>query len=293
MRDMACVLAPSGNEIITEKEFAHWWEDHCALRESGKSFIDLLRQHVAKRQGFANFRQLAIVCQESTLGRDSPWDNLRPLVAIRRSYAENSEGDIQACVQLMEAARGGLINDVVQLLERPFDPNMTYTLAEGRRTVTALHLAAANGHQDVVCVLLESGAEKDKADNKGCTPIFIASANGHEEVVRFLLQMGADKDKATHRGRTPIFAAAKGHLNVVLCLLQAGADKDKVDDDGRSPMFIAAARGHEEVVRVLLQAGADKDKAMGGITPMFAAACKGHRALASFLLSFGIDCSRR
>ena len=49
---------------------------------------------------------------------------------------------------------------------------------------------------DVVRVLVEQGADIDKAKNDGATPLFIASQNGHVDVVRVLVEQGADINKA-------------------------------------------------------------------------------------------------
>ena len=56
------------------------------------------------------------------------------------------------------------------------------------------------GHVDVVRVLLEGGADIDKAIDDGATPLFIASQQGHVEVVRALVEGGADIDKARDGG---------------------------------------------------------------------------------------------
>ena len=52
-----------------------------------------------------------------------------------------------------------------------------------------------NGHVEVVKTLLAAGAEVDKADNDGETPLYGASHNGHVEVVKTLLAAEAEVDK--------------------------------------------------------------------------------------------------
>ena len=99
-------------------------------------------------------------------------------------------------------------------------------------------------------------------DPAGATPLIVASAGGHLEAVRLLLEAGADKDKASQDGGTPLLHAARdGHLEVAQLLLRAGADKDKADRDGYTALIYAASEGYLEVVRLLLEAGADEDEA--------------------------------
>ena len=55
----------------------------------------------------------------------------------------------------------------------------------------------------------------------GSTPLYVASANGHTEVVALLLaHTGFDVNQATNDGRTPLLAASEnGHTGVVSLLL--------------------------------------------------------------------------
>ena len=73
-------------------------------------------------------------------------------------------------------------------------------------------MASQKGHADVVQLLLDHGADADKArTTDGATPLFMASQKGHADVVQLLLEHGADADKAeTTTGSTPLFAAS-GH----------------------------------------------------------------------------------
>jgi ankyrin repeat protein len=53
---------------------------------------------------------------------------------------------------------------------------------------TALHLAAVNGHEKVVDLLLMKAQKLvDAVDNDGCTALHHAAIKGHEKVVKILL----------------------------------------------------------------------------------------------------------
>ena len=57
---------------------------------------------------------------------------------------------------------------------------------------TPLSWAAENGHEVVVKLLLEKGAELETKDKKyGRTPLSRAAENGYEAVVKLLLEKGA------------------------------------------------------------------------------------------------------
>ena len=60
------------------------------------------------------------------------------------------------------------------------------------------------GQLEVVRLLLEANADKDKAFEDGATPLFVAAENGQLEVVRLLLEAKADKDKGDQIGVTPL-----------------------------------------------------------------------------------------
>ena len=151
---------------------------------------------------------------------------------------------------------------VVALLMMGECPN-----AQDKDGKTPLHLVAykwlAGGkHLYVLRLLLGAGADVDKQDRIGSTPLYIAAARGQNHLCKLLLEAGADKDKEDEDGNTPLLMAARnGHEPVVARLLEAGADMDKATCGGAKPLLIAAENGHEPVVARLLEAGADKEKA--------------------------------
>ena len=127
---------------------------------------------------------------------------------------------------------------------------------------TALHFAAESGHEAVVQLLLGKGADvAAKEDDGRWTALHFAAKCGHEAVVRLLLGKGADvAAKDSLFGQTALhLAAGNGHEAVVRLLLEKEADVAAKDDDGRTALRIAGGRRHEAVVRLLLEKGAERD----------------------------------
>ncbi len=159
---------------------------------------------------------------------------------------------------------------------------------------TPLKGAIHKGHDRIVQLLLDSGADINKADRNGMTPLEGAIHKGHDRIVQLLLDSGADINKADNDGVTPLFnAALNGHDRIVQLLLDSGAVRDKADNDGWEPLSAAAALGHEACVKLLLDAGADKDKTNdNGMTPLYAAALMGSDACVKLLLDAGADADK-
>ena len=95
---------------------------------------------------------------------------------------------------------------------------------------------------------------------KNALSLVLAAQDGHEGAVGLLLRGGEDVDKAVG-GRTALVVAANnGHEAVVGRLIAAGAAVDKaLTTDGATPLFVAAQGGHEAVVGRLIAAGATVD----------------------------------
>jgi ankyrin repeat protein len=74
--------------------------------------------------------------------------------------------------------------------------------------------------------LLAEGAYVDGIDGQANWPLYAAALSGNAEVVRLLLDGGADVNKArTDNGCTPLFMAASlGHAEAVRQLLDGGVD---------------------------------------------------------------------
>ena len=68
----------------------------------------------------------------------------------------------------------------------------------------------------------------------------LASVDGHLETVQYALEQGADKNKADSYGNTPLHDAARqGHLDVALLLISYGADLNARNNTGQLPIDVA------------------------------------------------------
>lgn len=107
--------------------------------------------------------------------------------------------------------------------------------------------------------LLASGAHSqvDGTDGNGWTALLLAAGGGYARAVKVLLDAGADVEKARGGKNALMMAAEKGFGPTVMLLLQrGGAAVDAADDEGFSAIMFAVSEGHVDVVRTLLSAGA-------------------------------------
>jgi ankyrin repeat protein len=157
--------------------------------------------------------------------------------------------------------------------------------------LTALLLAAKNGHFGAVELLLKKGAKLKGAQEPGLTVLHSAAEGGHETVVKLLLDMGFDIDTQTETKCTALHMAAEaGHEAVVQVLLDSGAIADIKTDSGWTALHGAAGCGHVAVVRLLLENGVDiTAKENDGGTALHSAAACGHEDVVQLLLEKGVD----
>ena len=180
------------------------------------------------------------------------------------------------------------------LLEEP-EPLGFADLVGTHGGLTALLLAAREGHTDAAVALIEGGADVNRVSAAdGTSALLIAAINGHFDLAMRLLDLGADPTLASDAGATPLYGALNMHwapkarhpqptdylqqftsyLELMQALIDAGADVNArltrslwyttynrdllgVDRAGATPFWRAAYALDIGAMRLLLAHGAD------------------------------------
>lgn len=140
--------------------------------------------------------------------------------------------------------------------------------------MTAVHLAAWNGHSKIVQFLLEKGASPQAISKHGSSPVHAACDKGHTEIARMLLNNGGLVNARNSGGMTALHHASYHDYSVTAAmLLDMGADMGIKDNFGRTPLHLASRQGSVTVACMLLENGANPSpRDQEGHTPLNVAA---------------------
>jgi ankyrin repeat protein len=109
---------------------------------------------------------------------------------------------------------------------------------------TALHVVVRRRDETWTRFLLDHGANPNKADKRGVTPIAIAASLGFIEGVEALVKRGGQVDVPDSAGETPLIAAVHRHdIPMIRLLLKSGASADRPDNSGRTARDYAKLMG--------------------------------------------------
>ena len=152
--------------------------------------------------------------------------------AILAAGAKVDQPDVNGMTPLLAATDIGSEKIMELLLNAKADPDLG-----DRRGITPLALAVSSGDWKKAKRLVEAGASVNKPILGGkLTPLLLAVRTGKRNVILYLLGKGADPNKADPEGNTPLhYAAALNDPGVTWILLQSKAAPSVRNKAGKLP----------------------------------------------------------
>ncbi|XP_023050549.1 ankyrin repeat and KH domain-containing protein 1 isoform X14 [Piliocolobus tephrosceles] len=213
-------------------------------------------------------------------------------VSTRQPAGSNSSSQTTECLTPESCSQ--TTSNVASQSMPPVYPSVDIDAHTESNHDTALTLACAGGHEELVSVLIARDAKIEHRDKKGFTPLILAATAGHVGVVEILLDKGGDIEAQSERTKdTPLsLACSGGRQEVVDLLLARGANKEHRNVSDYTPLSLAASGGYVNIIKILLNAGAEINSRTGsklGISPLMLAAMNGHVPAVKLLLDMGSD----
>lgn len=214
---------------------------------------------------------------EEFVGAVFTGDAERVKMELAKGTASPDTADVDGVPMLLKAANSGMVGVVQVMLDAKANPNNTVKERNDGDTTsrlwcpgdTAVHLAAANGRQDVVELLLQCGASLTRPNTNGQSPLCYAARHGHISLVQWLNEeQGANLLEEDKSGRTVVHeAAGAGHVELLQwiceCFDEVGKEVassaefkaiiNRKDRWGKTPLHLAAYYQRHDCVKYLVE----------------------------------------
>mmetsp|Transcript_7770 Transcript_7770/g.11547 ORF Transcript_7770/g.11547 Transcript_7770/m.11547 type:complete len:1320 (+) Transcript_7770:61-4020(+) len=184
------------------------------------------------------------------------------------------------------------VDGLVHMVQSGYDVvDSVSSIVKNPPTTSVFHTICRKGLLRTCSYLCSLEVPLDVRDPEGYTPLHICSAEGHYDLLELLLDSGADYLMRTDDGRNCVHLAAKGgHLDVVRALESRGVAIDDSDLFGMTPLLAACSSGKNDVVQYLLQQNANIDAVdANGMTAMHYACKSGVVSLVEHLSDCGVS----
>lgn len=174
--------------------------------------------------------------------------------------------------RLVEAIKHWEMEDAQAALDAGANPNLILpNPIAGRKT--PILIDSINGRPPFALLLLEHGADVNRPDADGNTPLIAAISNSQapKALVEAILKRHPDVNARNRYGITALLKSPYRDSSeaIGLTLLARGADFRVRDHDGRDTLFYAASQGRYRVIQALLKKGLNpRRKDNFGETPL-------------------------
>ncbi len=164
--------------------------------------------------------------------------------------------DLTPQIEQMQAAiKEGDLATTRSLLDQGFDPNVKTKDFSG-----PLFSAIKQKQPDIVSLLISRGADVNAVEKpqSNDSALHLAAGQGTEQIVRMLLENGALIDPLNSQEQTPLFTAiaARAPVNVANTLIEYGTNVNRANKVDLTPLEFAAKSGSGDFFEPLKAAGA-------------------------------------
>jgi len=146
-------------------------------------------------------------------------------------------------------SKADIVSAIKSLLELGADINKRASMGD-----TALYRASEAGHEDIVRLLLDAGAETSGSNSR--RPLHAACEHSYTEIVDMLLESGAGPNASS----TASYSYGVRPIDLSRLSLISKGMATSTTSSSSLPICIAARKGCAEIVQLLLMHGADVNK---------------------------------
>jgi len=201
-----------------------------------------------------------------------------------------SATEVSQYTGIMAAAAKGDATEIKDLIANGKSPNIRDN--HGR---TPLHVAAFEGHHEVMRILANAGVDPNALENDRYDIVTITAVENDIPTLKLSLELGGSAKNITSRydGTALIAAAHLGHFEAVHILINAGAPLDHINNLGWTALIESIVLGdggerHLKTLKALVDAGANVNIAdQLGQTPLSLARSRGYENMVNILEAAG------